>query len=47
MDHPYLNELTEKIGFMFISSLISLGIGLLYLKGVILIGSEKRSGSHL
>ena len=33
IDHPYLNELQEKMTFIIISSLISLGIGFLYFFG--------------
>lgn len=38
LDHPYLNELENKMVFMVFSSVISLGIGLLYLIGA----SDKR-----
>ncbi|TVP44139.1 MAG: hypothetical protein EA341_17135 [Mongoliibacter sp.] len=34
MDHPYLNELQAKMTFMVISSIICLGFGYLYLKGI-------------
>lgn len=34
IDHPYLNELAEKLTFMVFSSFISLGVGLLYLIGL-------------
>ncbi|WP_373521946.1 hypothetical protein [Aquiflexum sp.] len=33
VDHPYLNELRDKIVFMVVSSLICLGFGILYAKG--------------
>ncbi|WP_373493109.1 hypothetical protein [Aquiflexum sp.] len=33
IDDPYLNELREKMVFMFVSSLISMGFGILYAKG--------------
>lgn len=35
LDYPYLNELEEKMTFMLISSVISLGFGLFYLIGLI------------
>jgi len=35
LDHPYLNELEAKMTFMMISSIISLTLGLFYLKGAI------------
>lgn len=35
IDHPYLNELEEKIVFMIFSSVISLILGYLYLRGTI------------
>ena len=40
MDHPYLNELQEKMTFMVISSLICLGFGLLYVKGTMKLFSK-------
>lgn len=33
VDDPYLNELSEKMMFMAVSSLICLGFGFLYIKG--------------
>lgn len=35
LDHPYLNELESKMTFMIFSSIISLTLGLFYLKGYI------------
>ncbi|WP_194775710.1 hypothetical protein [Pararhodonellum marinum] len=35
MDHPYLNELQEKMTFMVVSSLICLGFGVLYFLGTV------------
>lgn len=35
LDHPYLNELEQKMVFMVISSIISLTLGWFYLKGAI------------
>lgn len=35
LDHPYLNELEAKMTFMIFSSIISLTLGLFYLKGYI------------
>jgi putative oxidoreductase len=34
VDQPYLNELRDKMVFMVVSSLICLGFGILYAKGV-------------
>jgi len=34
IDHPYLNELAEKLIFMILSSVISLSMGLLYFQGL-------------
>lgn len=34
VDHPYLNELRDKMVFMVVSSLICLGFGILYAKGI-------------
>lgn len=47
LDHPYLNELEEKMTFMIFSSLISLGFGLFYLIGSMQILSNKmKSRTH-
>jgi len=40
LDHPYLNELEGKMTFMVISSIISLALGLFYLKGAIKLNSK-------
>ncbi|WP_197687240.1 hypothetical protein [Aquiflexum balticum] len=34
VDQPYLNELRDKMIFMVVSSLICLGFGILYAKGI-------------
>jgi hypothetical protein len=34
LNHPYLNELAEKMMFMVFSSMVSLSIGLFYLRGL-------------
>lgn len=40
MEHPYANELANKMTFMVISSLVSLGIGLFYGAGLYRMRSE-------
>mgnify|MGYP000492371926 CR=1 FL=1 len=47
LDHPYLNELEEKMTFMIFSSVISLGLGLFYLMGLIQILSKKMNQGHI
>lgn len=42
LDHPYLNELEEKMSFMIISSGFSLSFGLFYLIGLIQISTSKK-----
>jgi len=47
LDHPYLNELEEKMIFMIFSSVISLGLGLFYLIGLMQISSNKINQGHI
>jgi len=47
LDHPYLNELEEKMTFMIFSSVISLSFGLFYLIGIMQILSNKMNQGHI
>lgn len=47
LDHPYLNELEEKMTFMIFSSFISLSFGLFYLIGSIQISSNTMNQGHI
>jgi putative oxidoreductase len=47
IDHPYLNELEEKMTFMIFSSIISLSLGLFYLVGSMQTWSNNTNQRHI